>query len=54
MLLAWREREPAKELLRADPSNSNLRKSPNTTGKGPKRLSIEAVLRFFGGSCQSP
>ena len=33
--------------MRADPGNSNLRKSLKTAGKRLKRVRIEAVQRFF-------
>ena len=48
MLGSWQEIEAAIELLRADPGNSNLRKSLKTAGKRHKRVRIEAVQRFFG------
>ena len=47
MLEAWQEREAARELKRADPGNSNPRKSLKTAGKRLKRVRIEAVQRFF-------
>ena len=47
MLAAWQEREAARELLRADPSNSHPGKSLKAPRKRLKRVRIGAVQRFF-------
>ena len=47
ILAAWREGEAARELLRADPGDSNVRESPNAAGQRLERVRIEAVQRLF-------
>ena len=47
MLAAWQEREAARRLLRADPGNSNLRRTLKEDGKRLKRVRFEAVQSFF-------
>ena len=47
MLATWQEREAARELSRADPGNSNLRRTLKAAGKRLKRVRIEAMRRFF-------
>ena len=42
-VVAWQEREAARELLRADPSNSNLRTPLKGAGKRLKPVRIEDV-----------
>ena len=47
MLAAWQEREAARRLLRADPGNSNLRRTLKEDGKRLKHVRFEAVQSFF-------
>ena len=47
LLAVWQEREAARELLRADPGSSNLRKNLKAAGKRLKSVRFEAVQRFF-------
>ena len=44
MLAAWQEREAARELLRAYPSNSSSRKSLKAAGKRLKRVGISNLV----------
>ena len=43
MLAAWKEREAARELSRADPGNSNFRESLKAANKLLEHVSVEAV-----------
>ena len=48
MLAAWQEREEAaRELLRANPGNSNFTRTLTGTGKRLKRARFEAMQRVF-------
>ena len=47
MLAAWQEREAARELLRTDQGNSNLRRTLKAAEKRLKRVRFEAVQILF-------
>ena len=47
MLAALQEREAARELLRTDPANSNLRRTLKAAGTRLKCVRFEVVQRFF-------
>ena len=46
MLATWQEREATRELLRADPGSSNLRRTLKAAETRLKRVRFEAVQRF--------
>ena len=47
MNAAWQQREEAKGHLRAEPHNSNLRKTVKMAGKNLRKVRKAAVLSFF-------